>query len=433
MARSKSSKSKSSSKSSKSSKRVSQVALKPTVTLGMSTSDVETQSYETRYYKSRPFLVKISPENVKVYIQDCDKNGVCISREEASSWEYEKIFIGDLSGNSPGNTILLKLKSGEYVFIGNDHIYGFRTFPGDDIVYYVSTNTVNNVPYSYGIGKTHTYFMNDKQSLLNRVLDLKTDAYPQFYYKKEFANLKKPFKILWQKVQGSLLDYSNCATNCKKATDKKTKRYQFKTADSSQSSDEPQIFETHYNNDRPYLVKVYSDLIEVYRQECDLENDRVCTTRNKVFVSPYKEIFYGDNDLSPPNTPKKGDSYGNSILIRLKSGEYVYIGDRMYAFKVFPNDKIQYYSSQIGDYDIPYAVAVGKNHTYFMLHKQAIPNKSLNLQMNPYSQFFFNKELRSSKKVFKIVWDFTKDSVEDYNSCLTRCTKPKSKSKSKSK
>jgi hypothetical protein len=399
------------------------VPLKPIASLPIRSSDAEIANYETRYNKFRPFKVNISPENIQVFFQDCDTKGVCITRQESFSWEYDHFFIGDLTGTSPGNTLLIGLKTGEYVFIGGDHIYAFRTFPKENLMYYVSSITDKGVPYPYAIGKTHTYFLMDKTALPNRVLDLKTDAYAQFQYKKELNTLRKPVKLIWQKVQGSLIDYEKCQAVCKQKSDKRVKRYQFKKS-AAESLNEPSVYQTHYNNDRPFLVKVFPEYVEVYQQECTSEG---CTTRNKILVSDYKEIFYGDIQPAGPNTPKKGDQYGNTILLRLKTGEYVYIGDRIYSFKISPGDRIQYYTSPIGDFDIPYPYAIGKTNTYFMLHKKYIPNRLLNFQMNPYSQFFFNKELKNAKKSFAMVWDYTKDAVEEYQNCLTRCARAKVK------
>lgn len=91
--------------------------------------------------------------------------------------EFGSIFeIGRIKGNS----ILLELANNEYMYIGSE-IYTFKLLPGDTPEKYYSPIGNNDVPYPYLIGKTHTYFVLEKQIVPNEWLDLTREAYGQLY------------------------------------------------------------------------------------------------------------------------------------------------------------------------------------------------------------------------------------------------------------
>jgi len=139
---------------------------------------------------ARPFVVDVYGSRAEIYHQKYNDD-----REE---WErdkkvYEtpfvKIFIGDndlkdkfyaTKGQFPGSSILLELGQGKYIYVG-DAIYSFETRNHEKITKYYSPVGNSQVPYPYAVGENNTYFMLDKKSLPNSFLDLKKDAYGQFY------------------------------------------------------------------------------------------------------------------------------------------------------------------------------------------------------------------------------------------------------------
>jgi hypothetical protein len=80
----------------------------------------------------------------------------------------------------------------------------------------------------------------------------------------------------------------------------------------------------------------------------------------------YKKIWIGDNILGGKYYPKKGVYKGNSILIEVAGGKYIYVGHKMMEFSLQPGDTVIKYNSPVGNNDVPYPSIVGKNFIYFM-------------------------------------------------------------------
>lgn len=101
----------------------------------------------------------------------------------------------------PGNSILIKTGAGKYIYAG-EQLYSFETKDGEEIKSYFSPVGNSAVPYPYAVGENHTYFMLDRETLPNELLDLKKDAYPQYYghtinddeLMKKIKKAKKKFK-----------------------------------------------------------------------------------------------------------------------------------------------------------------------------------------------------------------------------------------------
>lgn len=86
-----------------------------------------------------------------------------------------------------------------------------------------------------------------------------------------------------------------------------------------------------------------------------------------VFKSRFREIFIG-NHKEKGNKPRWG--LGNSILINKTGREYVFIGEMIYSF--IAKDHIVEYHSPIGNSDVPYPFAIGKEYVYFMIEYKVI-------------------------------------------------------------
>lgn len=74
----------------------------------------------------------------------------------------------------------------------------------------------------------------------------------------------------------------------------------------------------------------------------------------------------------------KGDAHkfdGNSILLHMVGRDYVYVGDKIYAFSLRDGDEFEGYYSPVGNNDVPYPVLVGKHFVYFMLEKKTVPRE----------------------------------------------------------
>jgi hypothetical protein len=145
-----------------------------------------------------PFVADVSSRSVDIYKQKL-VDGSWTRDKKVVDTPYSRVFIGDNllrakgvspKGKYPGNSILIKSGKGKYIYSGSE-IYAFETIDKEDIKEYYSPVGNSEVAYPYAVGEKHTYFMLDKEALPNEALDLKSDAYPQFY-KLQFSD--KPVK-----------------------------------------------------------------------------------------------------------------------------------------------------------------------------------------------------------------------------------------------
>jgi hypothetical protein len=165
-----------------------------------------------------PLTKKRKPKKTKAKTQRCKKktykildNGgtpfvveitsttVCVERHKKEIFEtpYEHVFLGEKGRlkdaiYQKGSSILVCIKENHYVYIGSE-IYSFKTT--EPILFYESPVGSSETPYPYAVGDKYTYFMLDKEKVPNELLDLKKDAYGQFYgytiSKKEEAVIEK--------------------------------------------------------------------------------------------------------------------------------------------------------------------------------------------------------------------------------------------------
>jgi hypothetical protein len=163
---------------------------------------------------SEPFVADVSPSRIEIYKQIYkDDDGVeeYVRDKKVLDTQYKKIFIGDNDlkpeygiapkGMYPGNSILIQTRPGKYIYSGHE-IYSLETKDGEEIKKYYSPVGNSHVPYPYAVGENYTYFMLDKETVPNELLNLKEDAYGQFYghtikdedLKKKIESSKKKFK-----------------------------------------------------------------------------------------------------------------------------------------------------------------------------------------------------------------------------------------------
>ena len=158
------------------------------------------------------------------------------------------------------------------------------------------------------------------------------------------------------------------------------------------------------NGSEPFVVDVYPSHIEVFRQQ--FINSSYVRDK-KVLDQKYQNIFIGDNDLKDNAYAAKGKYKGNSILLFIRPGHYLYIGNEIYSFETKDNEMISSYFSPVGNSEVAYPYAVGEHHTYFMLDMEMVPNNHLDYKKDGYAQFYgyinIGKKgaIESSKKKYK--------------------------------
>lgn len=162
------------------------------------------------------------------------------------------------------------------------------------------------------------------------------------------------------------------------------------------------------NGSEPFIVEVLPKSVTILKQKYD-DASHTYLMDKKVGTYSYKTIFIGDNLLNDKSYASKGKWPGNSILLEISDGKYIYIGSEIYSFETKDKEKVIKYYSPVGNSVVPYPYAVGKNHTYFMLDKELLPNNLLDLKKDAYGQFYgyavkdeeHKKSIESSKTKYK--------------------------------
>lgn len=155
------------------------------------------------------------------------------------------------------------------------------------------------------------------------------------------------------------------------------------------------------NSAEPFVADVSSSRVEIYKQKLA---DGSWVRDKKVADTPYARVFIGDNLLRAAGVSPKGKYPGNSVLVKVGEGKYLYAGDKVYTFQTIGGEDIKEYYSPVGNSEVPYPYAVGEKHTYFMLDMEALGNDMLDLKKDGYPQFYalkFGGKPVSSKK-FKV-------------------------------
>lgn len=153
-------------------------------------------------------------------------------------------------------------------------------------------------------------------------------------------------------------------------------------------------YEIHDNRSTPFItcVETAKKQLTVYKavpEDPDARHWKMIPADN-IYSANYKAVFIGDNVNGLKDYEKKGTGKGNSLLADLGAGRYVFVGEQIYEFTLAPGDVIEAYHSPIGNNDVPYPVAVGKEHLYFLLmgDYKYVPRALFDLKGDLYRQFY---------------------------------------------
>lgn len=144
-------------------------------------------------------------------------------------------------------------------------------------------------------------------------------------------------------------------------------------------------YKIHDNGGVPFIVYDKNGSVDIYEQHFNLKEDKY---DEPVFFKtiPYKRIFLGDDPKGFGY--KEPGTKGNSILLELKSGKFLFIGWNIQEFQLLEGDEAVHYYSPIGNSDVPYPYLIGKTHTYFMIEEKVVPNEYLDHTRDPYGQLY---------------------------------------------
>lgn len=155
-------------------------------------------------------------------------------------------------------------------------------------------------------------------------------------------------------------------------------------------------YETHDNGGRPFIVEDYGGRVVVYKQEYNFNIDAY-DAPEQLFEKSYKEIFVGDKPKWQEPLNWRTGFKGNSILLKLSAGKYMFIGHEIYEFDAEKGDEIESYFSEVGNNDVPYPFAIGKTHVYIMLDHEAIPKDYFDLDKDVYNQYYLPHRINDCK------------------------------------
>jgi len=132
----------------------------------------------------------------------------------------------------------------------------------------------------------------------------------------------------------------------------------------------------HDNGGRPFLVYVSGNNVWIYKKsnkviidEKDYGNPKYYTELVKHYKT--QKVFIGNSPKNEMTTFSAGYGKkfnGNSILCKLGTNKYVFIGHEIYEFTT--KDEIGEYYSPVGNNDVPYPVAVGSENVYFLIDNE---------------------------------------------------------------
>jgi len=158
-----------------------------------------------------------------------------------------------------------------------------------------------------------------------------------------------------------------------------------------------QSYQTHHNYNRPFLVEVNIEKkeIDVYKLMYDETVKKHIIDVYKGFYK-YKNIWIGNGPVVPTKvgTSKglKSEKYpGHAILAQLTNGDMLFIGNKVFTFKMLSADKPEKFISYVGNNDVPYSYLVGKTHTYLLQEEVAIDSEKLDSKEDAYKQYYVDK------------------------------------------
>ncbi len=143
------------------------------------------------------------------------------------------------------------------------------------------------------------------------------------------------------------------------------------------------VYYTHDNGGRPYKVQIENDnKVYVYKNNgYDEEKDGNIYDTNPIATFDAKKVFVGKSPLNGMTEFSGGhgpEFDGNSILLELKSNEYVHIGSEIFSFDT--KSEIKEYVSPVGNSDVPYPFAVDTNNNYYLITFDVIVLDNKNLR-----------------------------------------------------
>jgi len=149
------------------------------------------------------------------------------------------------------------------------------------------------------------------------------------------------------------------------------------------------LYRIHDNGGRPFVVYInksisFKQRVHIYKipPNTYFPHNKNLTTRsalNRQYYTSLVKIYNADKVFIGKSVKNKMTCFngcygpkfnGNTILLRIGK-KYVFIGPEILEFT--PPEEINMYYSSIGNSDVPYPVALGKQYVYFIIEHAYLP------------------------------------------------------------
>lgn len=144
---------------------------------------------------------------------------------------------------------------------------------------------------------------------------------------------------------------------------------------SKMQKDDTQTYFIHDNGGRPFKCVVIENnqKIQIYKQSDNNESDELVYEEKPALIFQPKRILVGKSPLNKMTEFSGGygpDFDGNTILLDMGNGEYIYIGDQIWSFDT--KYKIVKYISPVGNNDVPYPFAIDDSNNIYLISYNVI-------------------------------------------------------------
>jgi len=158
---------------------------------------------------------------------------------------------------------------------------------------------------------------------------------------------------------------------------------------SAQPEREPSVYYTHDNGGRPFKVDVAGDIRVFLETGFDEKTQKTTYATEPAHTFAAERVFVGQsgfNDMTAFSGGHGPDFDGNSLLLKISEGEYVWIGSTIFAFHT--EHEIVRYESPVGNNDVPYPYAVDSHGRYYLLIENVILSAVPESCCEPYTYYY---------------------------------------------
>lgn len=144
-------------------------------------------------------------------------------------------------------------------------------------------------------------------------------------------------------------------------------------------------YNIHDNYNVPFITCIDDNKKELTVYKAIAENNSASKPKmipgNIIHKAHYKHVFVPHGSKS---------SKGNSIIAHISNSTYLHVGAEIYTFETMNGDIIEEYHSPLGNNDVPYPFAIGKQYIYifFLGDYYAVPRELLDTKTDIGGQYY---------------------------------------------